>query len=824
MTRACASSLPARHRALWCATLLFGCGSLYLVATPLAAMEQVTLQLKWHHQFQFAGYYAALFKGYYRDAGLQVTLREGKPGSNVIEQVISNQAHYGVGGSDLVQARAAGQPVVVMAAIMQHSPLGILALQRAQIQQLPDLAGKRLMLEPHAVELLSYLYTQPLRQQPILVPHTQGVEALLRGQVDAMSAYSTDEPYQLMQKGIPYRLLNPLYSGIDFYGDTLFTSEQELQHHPDRVLAFHHASLKGWQYAMSHQEEVIDWLLTHHPNGHTREQLAFEARETEKLIQPNQVAIGYMHEARWQQIASRSRDLGQLDNIPDFSRLLYSPERAVEQQKKRLQEQNIALSQLITLALLALATVFSYLYLSLRKESRNRQQLTHKLAQSEQHYRFVAEHSADVIWTLEVASRRFRYLSPAVYSLCGWTVEEAMALPLKQIMTDASIRRLARELGLALAAWRKGDYAQTRRVIRLDLHHKNGQQLATQTVTTLHGNEEGEPEAIIGVTRDITEQAAVAESMERLAFYDPLTSLPNRRLLLKRLNEALAEQGEQPLALLFIDLDHFKPINDTLGHEVGDALLIMLAERMNRLMGEQGVVARLGGDEFVVMLCNTGHDALRQADLLQHNLNSPYHLNSGQELRISCSIGVALYPEHGRDARELMHNADLAMYQAKHGGRSQVCLYLPDLDLKLDTLQWSESHLCGHPRIDAEHRQLFALANRLLEKMRTRETQPEGFKIALGELLDATSQHFAFEEKVLSALDFKELDAHRAEHQRLLTRALTLANESQNSPDNHDFLNFILQEMVVGHMNHTDRRYFPLLRAQALSQSKEAVA
>lgn len=813
MTRAHALLFPAWHRCSRFVRLLFGSTTLLLFSPQLFATEQLTLQLNGHHQFQFAGYYAAQFKGFYRDAGLQVELREGEPGMDTTDSVLSGQAGYGIGNSDLLLARVAGKPVVALAAMMQHSPLAILTLPDSNILHLSDLAQKRVSPDPSSRELIAYLHTRYPDAAPTLVPYQRGSSALLQGEADAIATYGTDDAYQLQRQGLPYRLLRPIDSEIDFYGNILFTSERELQMHPDRVLAFHQASLKGWRYAMEHQEEVINWLLSRHPSGSGREQLAFEADETERLLQPNLVEIGYMYEGRWQQIAHTYLNLGLIANQPDLGRFLYNPDKAQDNRQLRKLEQRISLALLIGFSLLTLVSVFCYLYLRLRRESRERQQLTQRLAQRERHYRFVAEHSADVIWTMEVSSRRFNYLSPAISQLCGWNREEAMSLSLPQVMPKASIKRLDEELDLALAAWQRGDHAQTRRVIRLELHHKDGQSLTTETVTTLHGNEAGEPDAIIGVTRDITEQAAVAQTMERLAFYDPLTNLPNRRLLHKRLNQALAEHQAQPLALLFIDLDHFKPINDTLGHEVGDALLIMVAERMSRLIGKGGIVARLGGDEFVIMLPGMGAEALPRAEQLQRDLLAPYYLSCGRELRISNSIGIALYPEHGRTARELMHHADLAMYQTKHGGRGQVSLYAPDLALDQGALQWNASHQCGHPRIDAEHHQLFVLANRLLRRMKTREQEPEAFRQALQALFDATRRHFAFEETLLEAIDFHDKAQHKEEHRRLLSQAQALADASMEELDNHAFLNFILQELVVGHMNKTDRSYFAQVKA-----------
>ncbi len=168
--------------------------------------------------------------------------------------------------------------------------------------------------------------------------------------------------------------------------------------------------------------------------------------------------------------------------------------------------------------------------------------------------------------------------------------------------------------------------------------------------------------------------------IKQLAFYDQLTNLPNRRLLLDRLDHSLtvsARSGRRG-ALLFLDLDHFKMLNDTMGHAMGDLLLKKVAERLLRCVRESDTVARLGGDEFVVMLEDLSEDvdeATKQvekvADLIIETLNIPYMLNT-LEHSSTPSIGIALFGEHGSSHEELLKHADIAMYQAKRAGRNVV--------------------------------------------------------------------------------------------------------------------------------------------------------
>lgn len=801
------------HRLLWYLPMLGSAMFCAFFSPPSkAVIDKVTVQLPWQHQFQFAGYYAAQAKGFYRAAGLDVTLRPAMTGTDVVNEVMSGNAQFGISGSDLLLARASGQPIVVLASMLQHSPLVLLTLERPDIRQPADLAGKRLMLEPGSQELQIYLNRHTPPESWIKQPYRQGLKALLAGKTDAISAYSTTEPFYLAKMGIPYRVFSP--RSIDFYGDNLFTSERELNSRPERVYAFQQATLKGWRYAMDNPAEMIDWIVTKYPSGAGRDLLQFEADTTRELMQPDLVEPGYMQPERWQQIARNYLDAGLLSALPDLEHFLYNPDRERIRQQRQLLDKSVAVAMLITLSLLTLLGIFCYLYLRLRQEARGRQRLTRELAQSEQHYRFVAENSADVIWTMDTTTLRFRYVSPAIQPLSGYDPTDVLTLPLRQLIPETSRKQLRAELSGSLAAWQRGDHEQTRCVIRTQLRHKEGHLVATETITTLHGNEQGQPDAILGVTRDITERAAREEMMRRLAFYDPLTNLPNRRLLQQRLKEVMEGKVAQ-LALLFIDLDHFKPINDTFGHETGDVLLNMVAERMRHCVRERDLVARLGGDEFVILLPDTGDEALTVADHLHQRLRHPFRIDEEQELRISSSIGVALYPEHGTDPKTLMHHADQAMYQAKGRGRGRVCLYTAGLDPEQGSLVWQSSHECGHPRIDAEHRQLFVLTNRLLEHMKDHQEHPALFLECMENLFDVARHHFTFEEQVLAELGYPEFTSHQQDHQLLLQKADQLMTAARaGTLGNDELLNFIIQELVVGHMSQADRRYFPLMKGR----------
>ena len=201
---------------------------------------------------------------------------------------------------------------------------------------------------------------------------------------------------------------------------------------------------------------------------------------------------------------------------------------------------------------------------------------------------------------------------------------------------------------------------------------------------------------MVGSIMDITSRKLAEEQLVHLAQYDGLTGLPNRSLYRDRLSRALvrADRENWPVALAFIDLDHFKEINDTLGHDVGDGVLRTVADRLRASVRKSDTVARLGGDEFTVVLENVGTDEeiAQLAQKVIENVSAPIALD-GHELFVTASVGIVLYPEHGNTSETLSQNADTAMYQAKSEGRNNYKFYAPSMSAAASERMDLESEL-----------------------------------------------------------------------------------------------------------------------------------
>lgn len=273
-----------------------------LAAAQPAAAQKVVLQLRWFHQFQFAGYYMAAEQGYYRDAGLEVEIRpRSKERIYPLDEVLSGRADFGISDAALVEARSLGKPVVAVATIFQESPSVYLSLESSGINKPADFIGKKIpkTAGSQASALKALLAQEHLLQKVKFVDSTYDYKKLISGEIDVIGAYRTDQPYQLKRQGYPIHIINPVDYGINFYGDTLFTSEDYLQKNPEIVEKFRKASLRGWQYALDHSDEAIAVIKLRYNSQKSIDELHYEATEIKKIIKADQIEIGSMDLLQW---------------------------------------------------------------------------------------------------------------------------------------------------------------------------------------------------------------------------------------------------------------------------------------------------------------------------------------------------------------------------------------------------------------------------------------------------------------------------------------------------------------------------------------------
>lgn len=291
------------------------------------------------------------------------------------------------------------------------------------------------------------------------------------------------------------------------------------------------------------------------------------------------------------------------------------------------------------------------------------------------------------------ANNRILAVNREFTRLTGYSEEEAIGKDPRFLSSGNTPREVYQEMWATLA---RNDYWQG----ELWDRRKSGEPYPKRLSISVVKDSAGQIVNYIGSFEDITDRKAAEDKIRHLAHHDPLTGLPNRFSLYERIEQgmAFARRFEKSLAVMLIDLDRFKQINDTLGHNAGDQLLVQVAKRLQRSVRDSDIVARLGGDEFVVVLSGitTQADAAEIAGKIVEHVAAPYSI-AGNELRTSPSIGICLYPEDAAETSELIKNADIAMYHAKATGRCNYQFYTEQM--RTDVAQ----------RVTAEHELAIAL-------------------------------------------------------------------------------------------------------------------
>ena len=385
------------------------------------AEQKVRLQLKWLHQFQFAGYYAALEKGYYRDVGLDVEIVEAQAGKDSQEEVLQGRAQFGISNSSLILQRSRGKPVVILASIYQHSPEVLLVRKDSGITRPGQLLGRRVMLGKHNEELLAYFKKLNLPFDSITrVEHSFRAQDLLDGKVDAMSAYVTDPLYSKEKLGSSLIALRPQSVGIDFYGDNLYTTEQQIAQNPQLVRNFRAASLKGWHYALQHPTEIIDLILRKYSQRLSRDSLHYEMQQSLMLLEKDLVEIGYTNPDRWTKIANTYAELGMVRSDMALNGFIYEENAPV---LPSWIYGAFAGAFLLLMFSLSLITRYARITRRLRQERHSRQTLQNELKQNEERIRLALLGAGDGYWDWDNLSGEVVY-SLSYKAMLGFSEDE----------------------------------------------------------------------------------------------------------------------------------------------------------------------------------------------------------------------------------------------------------------------------------------------------------------------------------------------------------------------------------------------------------------
>ena len=626
------------------------------------AADKVVLQLKWKHQFQFAGYYAAQAQGYFAAEGLDVDIREVNSNLIPLDTVLSGKAQFGISDSSLVLARMQGKKPVVLATIFQHSPLVLLTLKSSGIINPLQLKGKRVMFSRDIDDaVLTAMFTEvglsPSDYEQ--VPQSFQDDDLINGNIDAMSAYITNQAFALPQKNIPINIISPANYGIDFYGDMLFVEEHYFKNNQQQVLAFRRAAIKGWHYAINNQEEMVDWIIQNLAPKKSKEHLMNEAKTTARMIQSNIVDLGYFSTNRFIRIADTYKKLKLVDPNSSFSGISYKDYLGEKSDDSKWIQAAVFISAL--LATLALILWMHNFRLKAKiKDNTNRLE---KANQSTTRYlNVINEYINSCVLSLDLRVLR---VSTAWCRTLSNPRESFINNKLQNLLFNADDSKI-KEMQSTLNSGKEWTG-------ELEFIDSEGNSIWFNISAQLETNYETSLDEITFIAIDVSDHKRI----EILSLTDSLTGIANRRHLDSVLQNEIKrmKRNNTSLSLLMLDVDFFKQYNDIYGHQEGDSCLKQLSNVLVQCTQRPAdLAARYGGEEFILLLPeadNKGAHTVAELVMKHLTLQNIEHSGSTVAEHVTVSIGIATVQTADIDtAEEIIKIADECLYKAKSIGRN----------------------------------------------------------------------------------------------------------------------------------------------------------
>lgn len=733
-------------------------------------LEKVSVQMSWKFQFEYAGFIAAKEKGFYRDAGLDVELREYQHGVDTVSDVLNRRATYGLYNTSIVVDEGHLKPIVLLATYFQHSPLIFVA--RKGIRNPADMIGKTIMgtKDEFKYSTLGLLLNHfgVTSKNARFIDHTFNVEDFINGKVDVMSVFRSNELYYLDKARVEYEIIDPAEYGFVMSAVNLFSSHKEVSEHAERTRRFIDATNRGWRYALAHSDEIIDILLRQYSIQKSREALEYEAKVTKQLLLTDFYTIGEVNPEL---------------TVRAFKQLLQTGVVREDQKLGRFMFEDIVAASKLGLALSAEEKEYLlgkkkitmcvdpdwYPFETIRDGK-------HIGIAADVMRRFEAKIGIPIeaipvsSWTesLELAKARkcdifslasstpgrleyMNFTAPYVslpivlvtktdqpfiediYSLKGkkmgavkgYAITEKLKLnsPELEIVEVASITEGMKMVDrgelygyidnlMVVSSYIQKEYTGLLKVssrleekvdlgvgirndepLLQDIFDKLVQSLDEQTMQVIYNRWVATVEEtpwisdekvwklfaliVAGMVlfawryRDLKRYNAV---LLQLSITDKLTGLYNRQKTDEKLTQeksALERHEDYHSSILLIDVDFFKNINDTYGHNMGDNVLKELADIFKSHIRLTDVAGRWGGEEFMVIL---PHTKLEEALIAAENLRGAVeNFWFERALSVTISIGVGELKRH-LSVHENTARIDRALYKAKALGRNQICM------------------------------------------------------------------------------------------------------------------------------------------------------
>ena len=740
-------------------TLLF---LLFVISVKAQQNDKVTLYLDWLHQFQFAGYYVAKEKGYYNNFGLDVNIKEFSSNSNIVKDIMTQEASYGVGKSSLIIDKFNGNDLVLLSSIYQASPLVLISLKDSNIKNPRDLKNKRIMITDDAItsaSINSMIISQGINLDEIIVQkHSFNINDLKNKKTDAMACFLSNEPFLLEKQNIQYNILNPNDYSFDFYEGILYTSQKELLNNPSRVQNFNKASLKGWDYAFNNIEETAKLIYEkYNTQNKSLDSLIYEGNILKKLSKIEKGILGEIDSKTIDEIKRFYSFLGlnkqntvfdtnsiilnkmnillndneikylennhftlliESNNIP-FAFKLTNKLTGLEidfwnliSQKlsKPLNIEETINDKMFNIFSNSIKTQFVY---GFEKKSKPDYLLSEPIAQipialaTKNDKNFITDLSTlknikiGVVKNLEIIPTLQKEY-PNIDFVEMETINEAI-LKLQQNKLFALIDNMytiSHKINKdnlnsikinTLLNHQLNIYLQVEEKNKLFIPILNSaiNRFSKEDKNTILNNYQFifYPKNIdflfiakiiipfilllaifiyfnFKLKKEIKKRKEIEEQLSELANKDSLTNIFNRRKIeeICELELLRNKRYKSDLSIIFFDINNFKVINDSLGHHLGDEVLVKISNIIGKSIRNTDSIGRWGGDEFLIILPQTNISQCK--NIVSHLEKQLSLIEFSESIKVTCSFGIAPH-EESDTLDSLLKKADESMYKEK---------------------------------------------------------------------------------------------------------------------------------------------------------------
>ena len=729
-------------------------------------LREIHVQLNWKHQFEHAGFYAAINEGYYEKIGLKIILHEKNSDSNIYGDVLALKMDFAIGYSSIVLEYLEGKPLVALASFFQHSPLIFLSKTSSNIRNVSDMREKNVMVNidtRSAASLLIMIKKEGLSLSSMNIQeHSYDVMDLINNKTDVIAAYISNQPYILKEKNIAYNIIDPANFGYDFYENILFTSKDLIEKNPKLVKNFLKATLKGWKFALENEDEIIKLILNKYSKEKSYEALLYEAEIIKNSLMPANIAIGNIDKNRMKRIVDVYDEIGILNvNSKNIDALIYNQNKhivlsltqrawikkhpkiyftgdpnwlpyeafvdnkyigIVNEHLKLIQEYtgleiiikesktwNEALVMLrnkrvdilseTNASILKKEMLFTQSYLSspivmvMNKKASYKNSLKDI---KEKKIAVVKDYGYITAIKEEYPHLNYYEVNSLQEGLLAVENDHADvflgALPQSSYWINKLGLQNTRIVGktkfkASLSFAVRKDYAILVDIINkalLQIDESKQQEILEQW-TKAKFKENSDYSIFIYalvisflvivflIIRQILLKK-YSKELEYISQTDSLTKIYNR----VKLNSIMAEQlnifnrHKHSFGIILLDIDYFKRVNDSFGHDIGDSVLVEFSALLKNNIREVDSVGRWGGEEFIIVCPFSNKEGISLcAQKLKKIIEEHDFFKVGKK---TASIGISLC-EKDSTIKSLIKCADIALYDAKASGRNTIAFF-----------------------------------------------------------------------------------------------------------------------------------------------------